>query len=201
MQNDLLDYVTAIGTVATPVLVLILTGIGWHIKNRLETVRENENKKLDRIKELEDKLRQDRIEIYNALLEPFFVLFTTDDVFSKDPKYKGKKKEEHSIGKMLTVDYRKVGFKLSLIADDSVVLAYNQLMQFFYHSEKTPAEPLLKTSQWMHLLGHLLLEIRKSMGNQETKINEWEMIEWFITDAHKMKEVYANKPIQKSCKE
>ncbi len=196
MQNDWLDYVTAFGTVATPVLVLILTGIGWHIKSRLEAVRESENKKLDRIRELEDKLREDRIEIYNALLEPFFVLFTTDVVFSQDPKYKGKNKKEYSIGKMLTVDYRKVGFKLSLIADDSVVMAYNQLMQFFYHTKENPAEPEIHTSQWLHLLGNLLLEIRKSLGNKETKVDEWEMLEWFITDVQNMRKIYANNTIQ-----
>ena len=40
----------------------------------------------------------------------------------------------------------------------------------------------------MSLIGLLLLEIRKSMGNEETKLNEWDMLEWFITDARKMKE-------------
>lgn len=192
MQKDWLDYLTTLSSLITPILVLGLTGVGWHIKTKIEAAREIENKKLDRIKVLEDKLRDDRIEIYNALLEPFFILFTTDAVFSQDPKYKGKNKDAHSIGKMLTVEYRKTGFKLSLLADDQVVRAYNQLMQFFYHAEENSAEIEEKTSQWMHLLGNLLLEIRKSMGNQETKLDEWEMVEWFMTDTHDMKKIYLN---------
>jgi hypothetical protein len=29
----------------------------------------------------------------------------------------------------------------------------------------------------------LLLEIRKSMGNENTQLDLWEMIEWFMKDA------------------
>lgn len=190
MEPTWLSYVTAISSIITPILVLLLTGIGWIIKTSIETERQKETKEVERIKELEDKLRNDRIEIYNALLEPFFILFTTDSVFSQDPKYKGKKKDELSIGKMLTVDYRKVGFKLSLLADDSVVRSYNQLMQFFYHAEENTDELEIKTSHWIKLLGDLLLEIRKSMGNQATELSNWEMLEWFMTDVKAMKENY-----------
>lgn len=58
------DYLNAFGSVATPILVILLTGIGWKIR-----------KTIDRRIELENKLREDRIEIYNIILEPFFILF------------------------------------------------------------------------------------------------------------------------------
>jgi hypothetical protein len=190
MDATWISYATAIGSIITPILVLILAGIGWLIKAGIEVERQKETKELERIKELEDKLRNDRIEIYNALLEPFFILFTSDAAFSQDPKYKGKKKDELSIGKMLTVDYRKVGFKLSLLADDSVVRSYNQLMQFFYHAEANSDELEIKTSHWIKLLGDLLLEIRKSMGNQATELSNWEMLEWFMSDIKIMRENY-----------
>jgi hypothetical protein len=35
------------------------------------------------------------------------------------------------------------------------------------------------------LLGSFLLEIRRSMGNEDTDLDNLEMIEWFITDARK----------------
>jgi hypothetical protein len=195
MEKHLLDYATAIGSALTPILVLLLTGVGWHIKTKLERNRDEDSKAQARIRELEDKLRADRIETYNQLLEPFFVLFTTDAIFASDSKFKGKNKDQLSIGKMLTVEYRKVGFKLSLIADDAVVRAYNKLMQFFYkgeHEGLSGDELLVKTYQWIKLLSELLLEIRKSMGNQHTSLNNWEMIEWFMSDADAMRKLSAN---------
>ena len=199
MEKHWLDYVTAIGSSLTPILVLLLTGVGWHIKAKLERDRDKDSKAQARIRELEDKLRTDRIETYNQLLEPFFVLFTTDAIFASDPKFKGKSKDQLSIGKMLTVEYRKVGFKLSLVADDSVVRAYNKLMQFFYkgeHEGLSGDELLIKTSQWIKLLSELLLEIRKSMGNQHTSLTNWEMSEWFMSDADTMRELSANTAVE-----
>lgn len=195
MEKHWFDYATAIGSMLTPILVLLLTGLGWHIKARLERNRDEDSKAQARIRELEDKLRADRIETYNQLLEPFFVLFTTDAIFASDPKFKGKSKDQLSIGRMLTVEYRKVGFKLSLVGDDEVVRAYNKLMQFFYkieHEGLTGDELLVKTSHWIKILSELLLAIRKSMGNQHTSLNNWEMIEWFMTDADKLRELSAN---------
>ncbi|AOS82947.1 hypothetical protein BIU88_01565 [Chlorobaculum limnaeum] len=195
MGKNWLDYITAIGSIFTPILVLLLTGIGWHIKAKIERNRTEEYKVQARIRELEDMLRVDRIEIYNQLLEPFFVLFTSDAIFASDPEFKGNNKEQLSIGKMLTVEYRKVGFKLSLVADDAVVRAYNNLMQFFYKGESeglSGQELLIKTSQWIKLLSDLLLEIRKSMGNEHTSLNNWEMIEWFMSDAESLREMWVN---------
>lgn len=189
MEKTWLDYVTAIGAVATPLLVLFLTGIGWQVRSRLERAKELDDQRTERIRELEDKLRADRVAIYNALLEPFFVLFTTDAVFESDPKYKGKSKDALSIGRMLTVEYRKVGFQLALIGTDEVVRAYNDLMQFFYHQEESDLPLETKTAQWIALLGTLFLEIRKSMGNEHTSLGRGEMLEWFMTDAKKMMEI------------
>jgi hypothetical protein len=192
MEKQWLDYVVAIGSILTPILLSLLTGVGLYIKTRLERNREQESKAQNRIRELEDMLRADRIETYNQLLEPFFVLLTSNAIFSVDPKFKGKDKVQLSTGKMLTYEYRKVGFKLSLTADDAVIRAYNSLMQFFYKGEYEGAsddDRLVKTSQWIKLLSELLLAIRKSMGNQHTSLNNWEMIEWFMTDAKEMREV------------
>jgi len=190
VDKDLLDTISAIATMVTPVLLVALGGMGWLIQNKIESSQSKQDIQAARIRELEDKLREDRIATYNLLLEPFFLLFTSEAAFAKDPKFKNKDKNDIAIAKMLSVDYRQVGFKLSLVANDSVVRAYNKLMQFFYHTEQDPRPIEEKTHNWIALMGTLLLEIRKSMGNESSKLDRWEMIEWFMSDAPKMKAVY-----------
>lgn len=191
IEKDLLDTVSAIATLITPVLLAVLGGIGWLIQNRMQSAQAKQSSQAARIAELEDRLREDRITTYNALLEPFFLLFTSEAAFALDPKFKNKKKDDIAIARMLSVEYRQVGFKLSLVANDSVVRAYNRLMQFFYHAEQDSRPIEVKTSHWIALMGTLLLEIRKSMGNESSALDRWEMIEWFMTDAPKLKALQA----------
>lgn len=90
---------------------------------------------------------------------------------------------------MLSLDYRKVSFKLSLIGSDSVVKSFNELMQHFYNQSNGDQIPEpFQLRIMMSLLGAFLLEIRKSMGNETTKIDNWGMLEWFMKDARKMRE-------------
>jgi hypothetical protein len=190
--SELLNTISAIATLITPILLLFLGGIGWLIQNRLENSQIKQEAQFKRIYELEDLMREDRLKTYNLLLEPFFLLFTSESAFSQDKKYKNKDKNELAIERMLSVEYRQVGFKLSLIASDEVVRSYNNLMQFFYHNEDDLRPIEEKTSQWIALMAALLLEIRKSMGNETSKLDRWEMIEWFMTDAHKIKLLHEN---------
>jgi hypothetical protein len=164
-----LDYVTAIGAIATPILVLILTSVGWKLKQSIE-----------RRKQLEDKLHEDRIETYNRILEPFIIIMMSDAAWDQDLKNKARKKDELATSKMLSLEYRNYGFKLALVGSDSVVTAYNDLMQFFFH-QVTVTEP----EKLLALIGTFLLEIRRSMGNEATRLTNWQMLEWFITDARK----------------
>ncbi|MBL8258746.1 MAG: hypothetical protein JNM60_02910 [Candidatus Competibacteraceae bacterium] len=192
MNKEFLDTISSIATLATPILIAFLGGIGWLIQKKLESAQTRQIAQLTRIRDLEDKLREDRISTYNALLEPFFLLFTTEAAFVTDPNYSGKNKNDLAISMMLSVEYRRIGFKLSLVADDEVVRAYNRLMQFFYHAEGNQAEIEIKTSHWIALMSTLLLEIRKSMGNKSSSLDRWEMIEWFMQEASKMKAIYEN---------
>jgi hypothetical protein len=121
---SVLDYITAIGSLATPILVLVLTGIGWTIRNRYEKTRE-----------IEQKLREDRINIYNDILEPFVILLTKDEGMPTDKGYRGKSKGQIANEKILSLKYRQTAFKLALIGSDNVVKAYNNLMQFFFNRE------------------------------------------------------------------
>jgi len=61
-------------------------------------------------------------------------------------------------------------------------------MQYFYNQadeEEAPSNDKLK--EMMSLLGNFLLEIRRSMGNETTKLDNWAMLEWFMTDARKLR--------------
>jgi hypothetical protein len=175
-EKHWLDYLTAFGAVATPFFVLVLTGLGWKFR-----------KSIDRRLELEDKLREDRINTYNTILEPFTLLLMTQAAWEHDKQNKNKNKDDIAIGKLLSLDYRKAAFKLSLVANDDVVLAYNEMMQFFYLQGDNPVASDEKLKTMLSLHGSFLLEIRKSMGNEATKLDRWQMLEWFMTDVRKIK--------------
>lgn len=76
MDKELIETIIAVSAIATPILLAILGGFGWIIKRKMESSKERLDSQRSRIIELEDKLREDRIETYNALLEPFFLLFS-----------------------------------------------------------------------------------------------------------------------------
>jgi hypothetical protein len=176
-EKHWLEFVTAIGSIATPVIVLIISSIGWNAKNRIE-------RKID----LENKLRDDRIEIYNKILEPFIILLMSDAAWECDKKNKGKDKGSIATSTMLTLEYRRHGFKLALMANDSVVKAYNNLMQYIYNMEEAQKSGEIDfVKDMMELLGNFLIEIRKSMGNEATKLDFWDMCEWWMSDTRKIK--------------
>lgn len=72
-EKSLLDIISVIGSVTTPILVLILTAIGWKYRKFVE-----------RKMQLEEKLRDDRINICNQILEPFIILLMTDNAWQLD---------------------------------------------------------------------------------------------------------------------
>ncbi len=166
-----LDIISAIGTIITPLLVLLLTGIGWSIRNRSEKTRQ-----------LEEKLRDDRIQIYTEILEPFIIMFTKQNLGA------GSEKTNAQVASDLikSFKYKQLAFKLSLVGTDEVLRAYSDLMQHMYgqanNNEGTNAEQVLS------LFGRLLLEIRRSFGNEKTKLNNFEILEFMITDIRKFQE-------------
>lgn len=179
----ILQYVTAIGAVATPLLVLVLTSIGWRLRKRIERQFEIEDRQAARRRELEDKLRSDRIETYNQILEPFIILLMTDAAWQANPKNKNKDRHAIASQTLLSLEYRQQGFKLSLVGSDAVVTAYNDLMQYFFHRDETSPVKIEDIRDMMDLLGNFLLEVRRSTGNESTELDNWQMLEWFLTDA------------------
>lgn len=195
-----LEVLTAVGAVATPILILVLTGVGRGIGMRLERrmeredrLRERQLEREDRLLqrqfELQDRLREDRIRTYNEILEPFIILLTSDAAWQSDPKNRNRNKDQAAMQKMLSLDYRQQGFRLSLIGSDAVVLSYNDLMQWLFRREEQGAPPSVgDVEKMMALLGQFLLEIRRSMGNEVTGLSNWQMLEWFMKDARRIRE-------------
>ncbi len=177
-DKSTLDYVIAIGSISTPILILILTAIGWKLKASTE-----------RRLELENKLRDDRIKVYNQILEPFIIILMSDAAWQVDKKYKNVDKIAFATSKMLSLEYRESSFRLALMAPDPLVESYNNLMQHFFNSadSKEPSS-INGYTVMVKLLGNFLIEIRKSMGNESTKLNHWDMCEFWLTDARKLKE-------------
>ena len=172
-----IEYLSASGAIATPILVIVLSAIGWRLR-----------KSVERRTELEDKLRDDRIEIYNKILEPFVILLMSEVAWETDKKNKGKDKNVYATNQMLSLEYRRLGFRMSLMGSDSVVKSYNNLMQYFYNMQEPNAEPTeKKLKEMLVLIGRFLLEIRKSMGNEATKLETWDMLEWWMSDSRKLK--------------
>ena len=105
MDKHWLDYVTAIGAIATPIFVLVITAVGWRLRKTVE-----------RKAELENQLREDRVAIYNDILEPFIILLMSDAAWEHSKQNKGKNKNEIATGKMLSLEYKKLAFQLSLVS-------------------------------------------------------------------------------------
>jgi hypothetical protein len=109
-QPTILEYITAIGSITTPILVLLLGGVGWVVKNRF-----------DKAIKREEALREDRIAVYNKVLEPYTIMFMKPDLLAKDPEYKGKTVETAVSDVLHSVAHRQAAFKLALMGSDEVV--------------------------------------------------------------------------------
>lgn len=180
-ERGWLDYLVAVGTIATPIIVSLFGVMVWKYQQAIER----------RIR-LEEQLRDDRIETYNLILEPFIILLMSDKAWASDPQHRKKDKFTVGTSKLLSLEYRRTSFRLSLIGSDSVVSSYNDLMQHFFQGPDTSSFSVNDHKEVVSLLGSFLLEIRKSMGNESTKIDKWGMLEWFIKDIRNVRDDRSN---------
>lgn len=154
-----MDWLTAIG----PTVLVIIGGIiTWFVKSRVEELRA-----------IEEKLRSERRNIYDEILDPYIRIFA-------DLKGQGL---QQALKKVTSYDYRKTAFNLNLFGSDEVVCAYNDLMKHTYEAESSDQQ---NPREMMRLWGKLLLEIRKSLGNNKTKLNEFDMLRSMIKDIDKI---------------
>lgn len=71
----------------------------------------------------------------------------------------------------------------NLFGSDEVVCAYNNLMKHSYDVEVTGNKD---PKEMMSLWGTLLLEIRKSLGNKDTKLNKFDMLRAMVKDIDRL---------------
>jgi|GEM_PF-995173 len=192
---EIVAWISAIGTIVTPILLTLFAAVGWAIQKRVEKAQTIEQELRERSHKLEEALREDRIEVYNQILEPFIILLTKDEGLLNDRAFKGKTKSQIAQEKILSLSYRQAAFKLSLFASDDVVKSYNEIMQFFYsdaayQSESVETDRRERGFRMLDLFGGLLLEIRKNIGNEGTLLNNTEMIEWLISDIRELQKEY-----------
>jgi hypothetical protein len=154
-----MDWLQILG----PTLLMVLGGIiTWFIKSRIEELRA-----------IEEKLREERRNIYAQILDPYIRLFA--DIKGKGP--------DEALKRITSYDYRKTAFDLNLFGPDEVIRAFNNLMKHTYEAEATGNQD---PEEMMRLWGKLLLEIRKSLGNKKTKLNEFDMLRAMIKDMSKI---------------
>ncbi len=153
-----------IETIIPPILGAIL-GFGvWYVQSKLEKIQNEQ-----------EKLHDERRKIYSDILEPYIKLLSKSNTEA----------ELQKVTRQITsFDYRKKAFEFTLIGDDDVVHAFNDMMQhaFKAESENNNVNP----AQMMKLWGDFLLEIRKSVNNPNTSLTNKDMLRGFITDIDKM---------------
>lgn len=147
------------GALIVPLLMGVSGVFAWMVKSRLEEIRM-----------AQDRLASDRRKLYTELLLPYIKALAGEKA--------GVDLKELE-GNILSVDFRKTSFEVMLIGSDDVVLAYNDLIQYFYQAQPGSAS---KPFEALRLYGVLLLAIRKSVGNSTTKLDEWDMLRHMIND-------------------
>ena len=62
-------------------------------------------------------------------------------------------------------------------------------MQYFFARDHEAPFDQADIVEMLGILGSFLLEIRKSVGNETSKLDKWQMLEWFVTDAAAYREL------------
>lgn len=130
--------------------------------------------RLDELHKVEERLGIERRKVYTDILAPYVKLFA--GMARKDQKM------NEIIKQITSDDYRKAIFELGLVGSDKVVYAYNDLMQHVFINDSPNTQDKTEVAR---LFGKLRLEIRKSLGNKNTKLTELDMLRSEITDIDK----------------
>lgn len=166
------DWITAIGVILTPLAVAFF-GYRWS----------QQSQAAERQAAIDRQMQADRIAVYQELLKPFMVMFMNDIVWkneqTRNKSYKSKTKEQVVQGLMWSENWIATSFRFTLIGSDAAVLAFNQLMDT---ARSQGGAPAMNPAQLVELFANLLLEIRRSAGNEQTDLENWDMLRPFVTN-------------------
>lgn len=157
-EQNILTLITALGA---PILVFIGGLISWFFKTKKEE-----------LKAIEERALEKRIDTYNKILNPFIILFAAKE---------NQKMKDKALDEITSIDYRKAGFNLITFGSDEMVNAYNEMMQGFYKGEASE-----NPNETMKKFANFLLSIRKDVYNKDTKLKNWDMLKFMITDIEKI---------------
>ena len=164
------DALATVATISTPILLLVMSGLGWAFKTSVE-----------RTHRLEQEMREDRLKIYRQILEPLTLMFTKDEQSMASGTGFSKKNQDKAVKMPVSKEYREAAFNLTLFANDEVVRAFNALYQSSYAMNSAGSS----TTELILTMGDFYLSIRKSVGNETTNIKNFEMLRWMINDIDK----------------
>lgn len=149
----------------TPIITALVGGaFSWFVRA-----------KLSEYQKLKEELREKRSGVYANMLEPYIKIFSGLNADNKDSL-------QEAMAQVTSYEYRETAFRFTLLGSDSVVRAYNNLMQHIYNLESSEDPSQEESMKTIHLLGKLLLEIRRSLGNRGTTLSKTEMLKWLIKD-------------------
>ena len=169
---------------ATTLMPFILAIFGWRINLKFEQAKRRE----ERLRNMEALLHEDRIDAYNTILEPFILILSGDENFKNTPQYE-KYKDMEDLDKQETrytfatklvrsVDYYRANQKLRIFGSDIVVEKLNHLLDIFSKSTKKSCIEIQDINKILCLFGEFMLEIRRSVGNEDTKLSPDEIVNW-----------------------
>lgn len=150
--------VDTLKALVAPALIGVGALVSWLVRSQFEQYRQ-----------LERSIAEQQRETYAGILDPFIQLFANMG---------GGGSQDGVISQVLSKDYRKTTFDLTLFGSDDVVRAYNNMMQYLYTTPQDKVEP----SELMGLWGELLRQIRRSLGHRRTKLDRYDMLAGMISD-------------------
>lgn len=145
----------------TPIVAALVGLAVWYFQSRMEALRREQ-----------ERLRDERRQIYADVLEPFVRLFAG----MKNPT-----EMQKALEKVQSVDYRRTAFEFSLVGADKVVNSFNELMQYIYSLETRNRDDD-DTKKLLSLWGSFLLEIRRNVGDPKTALRPVDMLRNQIKD-------------------
>ncbi len=187
-------FLQLMGGVVTPIMIAFLMRSNAKARSREEYWRS-----------LELQLHPSRLEVYREILELFSVMFANEEGIAHSQKYKEFRNRNRSSESLLTItkenlanrimsspDYKEVNFRFTLLGNDQVVRTHNRLMNEARNlvGRNTGNE---NNEMLVIHLADFLLELRKNLGNEDTKLKNTEMLEWLITDIEKLESITSDK--------
>ena len=134
--------------------------ITWYLRSSVENIRRER-----------ERLQGDRRAIYIQILDPFIRILAS----SSEPQ-----EHQKALTQIASVEYRRAFYELNFMGSDEVILAMNDLMQYFYRAEREGTVPDPKS--FLDLWGSVLLAVRRDLGIRNTKLSSADMLRSQIKD-------------------